>query len=92
MNLSEKLTSSTVVKNTTVRKNQTVEVNMKYTPFENVIAVKEIVQFMIDYDLPKERVIEVLNDMVSIVDKKPNHYYSRDNIEYLKQILIKNDR
>ena len=37
---------------------------MRYTPFENVIAVKEIVQFMIAHDLPKERVIEVLNDMI----------------------------
>ena len=75
---------------------------MRYTPFENVIAVKEVVQFMIDYDLPKERVIEVLNDMISLIDvlndmislidKKPNYYFSRENIEYLKQIIIKNDR
>ena len=69
-----------------------LEVNMRCTPFENVIAVKEIVQFMIDNDLPKERVIEVLNDMISLIDKKPNYYFSRENIEYLKQIIIKNDR
>jgi hypothetical protein len=69
-----------------------LEVNMRYTSFENVIAVKEIVQFMIDHGLPKERVIEVLNDMISIIDKKPNYYFSRENIEYLKQIIIKNDR
>ena len=68
-----------------------LEVNMRCTPFENVIAVKEIVQFMIDNDLPKERVIEVLNDMISLIDKKPNYYFSRENIEYLKQIIIKND-
>lgn len=42
---------------------------MRYTPFENIIAVKEIVQFMIVHDLPKERVIQVLNDMVSMIDK-----------------------
>ena len=69
---------------------------MRYTPFENVIAVKEITQFMIAHDLPKERVIEVLNDMVSIIDKKPNYYFSRENIEYTKQEIIKrfikNDR
>lgn len=65
---------------------------MRHTPFENVIAVKEIVQFMIVHDLPKERVIQVLNDMVSMIDKKPHNYFSRENIEYLKQILIKNDR
>ena len=69
-----------------------LEVNVRYTPFENVIAVKEITQFMIAHDLPKERVIEVLNDMVSLIDKKPNYYFSRENIEYLKQIIIKNDR
>jgi len=73
-----------------------LEVDMRYTPFENVIAVKEIVQFMVAHDLPKDHVIEVLNDMVSIVDKKPNHYYSRENIEYTKQQIIKrfikNDR
>ena len=68
-----------------------LEVNMRRTPFENVIAVKEITQFMVAHDLPKERVIEVLNDMVSLIDKKPNYYFSRENIEYLKQILIKND-
>jgi len=71
-------------------------VNMRYTPFENVIAVKEIVQFMVAHDLPKECVIEVLNDMASLIDKKPNHYYSRENIEYTKQQIIKrfikNDR
>ena len=65
---------------------------MRCTPFENVIAVKEITQFMIAHDLPKERVIEVLNDMISMIDKKPNYYFSRENIEYLKQIIIKNDR
>ena len=64
MNLSEKLTSSTIVFYAT----------------------------MIDYDLPKERVIEVLNDMISLINKKPNYYFSRENIEYLKQIIIKNDR
>lgn len=69
-----------------------LEVNVRYTPFENVIAVKEVVQFMIDYDLPKERVIEVLDNMISMIDKKPNYYFSWENIEYLKQILIKNDR
>ena len=65
---------------------------MRYTPFENVIAVKEIVQFMIVHDLPKERVIEVLDNMISMIDKKPNYYFSQENIEHLKQILIKNDR
>lgn len=69
---------------------------MRCTPFENMNAVKEIAQFMIVHDLLKDHVIEVLNDMVSIVDKKPNHYYSRENIEYLKQEIIKrfikNDR
>jgi len=68
------------------------EVNMRHTPFENVIAVKEITQFMIAHDLPKERVIEVLDNMISMIDKKPNYYFSRENIEYLKQIIIKNDR
>ena len=68
-----------------------LEVNMRYTPFENVIAIKEIVQFMIDHDLPKERVIEVINNMVSIIDKEPHNYFSRENIEYLKQKIIKND-
>ena len=69
---------------------------MRYTPFENVIAVKEITQFMIAHDLPKERVIEVLNNIVSIIDKKPHDYFSRENIEYTKQEIIKrfikNDR
>ena len=67
------------------------EVDMRYTPFENVIAVKEITQFMIAHDLPKECVIEVLDNMISMIDKKPNYYFSRENIEYLKQIIIKND-
>ena len=62
---------------------------MRRTPFENVIAVKEITQFMVAHDLPKERVIEVLNDMVSLIDKKPNYYFSRENIEYTKQQIIK---
>jgi len=66
-----------------------LEVNMRYTPFENVIAVKEVVQFMVAHDLPKEHVIEVLNDMISMIDKKPNHYFSRENIEYTKQQIIK---
>ena len=66
-----------------------LEVNMRCTPFENVIAVKEIVQFMVAHDLPKERVIEVLNDMASLIDKKPNYYFSRENIEYTKQQIIK---
>ena len=69
---------------------------MRYTPFENVVAVKEITQFMIAHDLPKERVIEVLNNIVSIIDKKPHDYFSRENIEYTKQEIIKrfikNDR
>ena len=73
-----------------------LEVNMRYTPFENVVAVKEITQFMIAHDLPKERVIEVLNNIVSIIDKKPHDYFSRENIEYTKQEIIKrfikNDR
>lgn len=73
-------------------KAEQLEVNMKYTPFENVIAVKEIVQFMVVHDLPKERVIEVLDNMISMIDKKPNYYFSWENIEHLKQILIKNDR
>ena len=77
-------------------KAERLEVNMRYTPFENMNAVKEIAQFMIVNDLPKDYVIEVLNDMVNIVDKKPNHYYSRENIEYFKQEIIKrfikNDR
>ena len=68
-----------------------LEVNMIYTPFENVKAVKEITQFMVAHDLPKERVIEVLDNMISMIDKKPNYYFSRENIEYLKQIIIKND-
>ena len=59
------------------------------TPFENMNAIKEIAQFMIVHDLPKDCVICVLNDMVSIVDKKPNYYFSRENIEYLKQEIIK---
>ena len=62
---------------------------MRHTAFENVIAVKEITQFMVAHDLPKERVIEVLNDMVSMIDKKPNYYFSRENIEYTKQQIIK---
>ena len=62
---------------------------MRCTPFENMNAIKEIAQFMIVHDLPKDRVICVLNDMVSIVDKKPNYYFSRENIEYLKQEIIK---
>lgn len=69
---------------------------MRYTPFENMIAVKEIVQFMIVHDLPKERVIQILNDMVSMIDKKPHNYFSRENVEHLKQEIInrfiKNDR
>ena len=69
---------------------------MRYTPFENMVAVKEITQFMIAHDLPKERVIEVLNNIVSIIDKKPHDYFSRENIEYTKQEIIKrfikNDR
>ena len=69
---------------------------MRYTPFENVVAVKEVTQFMIAHDLPKERVIEVLNNIVSIIDKKPHDYFSRENIEYTKQEIIKrfikNDR
>lgn len=65
------------------------EVNMRYTPFENINAVKEITQFMVAHDLPKERVIEVLNDMISMIDKKPNYYFSRENIEYIKQHIIK---
>ena len=69
-----------------------LEVDMRYTPFENVIAVKEVVQFMIAHDLPKDHVIEVLDNMISMIDKKPNYYFSRENIEYLKQIIIKNDR
>ena len=73
-----------------------LEVDMRYTPFENVIAVKEITQFMIAHDLPKERVIEVLDNMISMIDKKPNYYFSRENIEYTKQHIIKrfikNDR
>ena len=73
-------------------KAEQLEVDMRYTPFENVIAVKEITQFMIAHDLPKERVIEVLNDMISLIDKKPNYYFSREHIKYLKQIIIKNDR
>jgi len=64
---------------------------MRCTPFENMNAVKEIAQFMIVHNLPKERVIEVLDTMISMIDKKPNYYFSRENIEYLKQILIKND-
>lgn len=66
-----------------------LEVNMRYTPFENMNAVKEITQFMVAHDLPKERVIEVLNDMIGIIDKKPNYYFSRENIEYIKQHIIK---
>ena len=77
-------------------KAEQLEVNMRYTPFENVVAVKEITQFMIAHDLPKERVIEVLNNIVSIIDKKPHDYFSRENIEYTKQEIIKrfikNDR
>lgn len=65
---------------------------MRCTPFENMNAVKEIAQFMIVHDLPKDHVIEVLDNMISMIDKKPNYYFSRENIEYLKQILIKNDR
>ena len=73
-----------------------LEVDMRYTPFENVVAVKEITQFMVAHDLPKDHVIEVLNYMVSLIDKKPNYYFSRENIEYTKQQIIKrfikNDR
>ena len=69
---------------------------MRCTPFENVIAVKEITQFMVAHDLPKERVIWVLDNMISMIDKKPNYYFSRENIEHLKQEIInryiKNDR
>lgn len=61
---------------------------MRYTPFENMIAVKEIVQFMIVHDLPKERVIQVLNDMVSMINKKPHNYFSRENVKHLKQEII----
>lgn len=64
---------------------------MRCTPFENMNAVKEIAQFMIVHDLPKDHVIEVLDNMISMIDKKPNYYFSRENIEYLKQIIIKND-
>ena len=71
-------------------------VNMRCTPFENMNAVKEIVQFMIVHDLPKDHVIEVLDNMISMIDKKPNYYFSRENIEYTKQQIIKrfikNDR
>ena len=66
-----------------------LEANMRHTPFENVIAVKEITQFMVAHDLPKERVIEVLDNMISLIDKKPNYYFSRENIEYTKQQIIK---
>lgn len=72
------------------------EVNMRCTPFENMNAVKEIAQFMIVHDLPKDHVIEVLDNMISMIDKKPNYYFSRENIEYTKQQIIKrfikNDR
>ena len=46
---------------------------------------------MIAHDLPKDHVIEVLDNMISMIDKKPNYYFSRENIEYLKQVIIKND-
>ena len=66
------------------------------TPFENVKAVKEIAQFMVAHDLPKERVICVLNNMISVINQNPHNYFSRENIEYTKQQIIKrfikNDR
>ena len=98
MNLSKKLTCSVVAFFFLQQfgKAEQLEVDMRCTPFENVIAVKEITQFMVAHDLPKERVIQVLNDMVSMIDKKPHNYFSRENIEHLKQEIInryiKNDR
>ena len=97
MNLSKKLTCSVVAFFLQqFGKAEQLEVDMRCTPFENVIAVKEITQFMVAHDLPKERVIQVLNDMVSMIDKKPHNYFSRENIEHLKQEIInryiKNDR
>lgn len=66
------------------------------TSVENMKAVKEITQFMVDNDLSKEQIIFVINGMTNLVDKNPHSYFSRENIEYLKQEIterfIKNDR